>query len=340
MSRDGGQRGAPRPEKVAGGIHRLSLPNRSPWLRQVNAYVVEAPDGLLLIDAGYGSEQALATLETQLGELGFVVGDVGLVVLSHAHPDHIGLARIVAERSGAPVLMHAHDADLLDPSTLDDRMRSARAWFTSHGLAIDGARMRPMPLGHPSPNGTLEAGQELSWGGRRFQVLWTPGHSAGLVCLYDPDERILISSDHVLERITPNVSMRSEAPDDPLRDYLREIARVGQLTVELVLPGHGPPFAGLRSRTEQIAVHHDLRCAELLAVLAAGPGTAAQLAPRLEWVGSRSGWEQLDPINRFAAVGETVAHLRYLEVKGQVTAEQRDGSVVWRRPGRKRGSSA
>ena len=318
------------PELAAPGIHRLSLPTRSAWLKQVNVYLVAGPEGLLLIDTGYGTEEALESLETQLAGIGYTSSDVAAVVLTHAHPDHVGLARAIADRSGATVSLHREDFLFVDESATAARMRSIREWFFSHGMAVDNSAPPRLPLGHPVLTGFLEDGAVLAWGEHRFELLWTPGHSPGLVCLYERASRVLLSSDHVLERITPNVSIFFDRPSDPLHDYLRGLRRVGGLEVDLVLPGHGLPFRSLDRRLAEIEAHHRRRLEEVVAALASGATTAADLAPRLEWLGYDDGWLRLDDLHRRSAVGETLAHLRFLSNTGVVVAEQRDGRVHWR----------
>lgn len=318
------------PPEVAAGIHLLSLPTRSPWLKQVNVYAIKGPAGLLLVDTGFGTEEALASLVEQLAAIGHAVDDVRRIVLTHAHPDHVGLARAITERSGATAQLHEADFMFVDEAASEDRTRAIRSWFASHGMSVELGGGPRLPLGLPIITGFIEDGAVVEWGDHRLEALWMPGHSPGLVCLYDCTSRLLMSSDTVLERITPNVSIFFDRPGDPLDDYLRGLSRLGELEVDLVLPGHGPPFRALDRRLAELADHHRRRLDEVLAAVSVTPATAAELAPRLEWLGDCEGWKRLDSMNQRSAVGETLAHLRLLSNRGDVVAEVRDDVFSWR----------
>jgi glyoxylase-like metal-dependent hydrolase (beta-lactamase superfamily II) len=184
-------------------------------------------------------------------------------------------------------------------------------------------------MGAPSGTSPVAGGETITWGDVRLEVIWTPGHSPGLLCLFDASNRVLISSDHVLADITPHVGLHFDQARDPLREYLESLERVGRLDVDVVLPGHGKPFGELVGRVEAIAGHHRDRCAEIRTVMTAGRQTAAQIARRLTWVGRPDGWARLDRANRGSALAETLAHLRLMERDGEIRAHEHDGAVMW-----------
>jgi len=146
----------------------------------------------------------------------------------------------------------------------------------------------------------------------------TPGHTPGHLCFVDERSRRLFSGDHVLPRITPNISVQRGAPPDPLGDYLDSLARTRDLDVDEVLPAHEWRFRGLPTRVDAIAAHHERRLTELLTAIRHRPGsTPWQLAGDLTW--SRP-WDQYGGQMRIFAVTETAAHAHLLERRGLVTA--------------------
>jgi glyoxylase-like metal-dependent hydrolase (beta-lactamase superfamily II) len=142
------------------------------------------------------------------------------------------------------------------------------------------------------PDTLLEGGETLAWHPFRFEVIWTPGHAAGLVCLYEPQAHILISSDHILQHISPNIGLYARQSGNPLGDYLRSLQLVRGFQVTLVLPGYGGPFPDLKGRVDTSLAHHGQRLQEMEDVLADGNDggqTTYHIASRLSWRGSANG---------------------------------------------------
>jgi glyoxylase-like metal-dependent hydrolase (beta-lactamase superfamily II) len=168
----------------------------------------------------------------------------------------------------------------------------------------------------------LEDRGELKLPGWDLIALHTPGHSPGHVCFYERTQRLLISGDHVLPRISPNISVHAQQQGNPLAEFLDALRRVRALEVDEVLPAHEWRFRGLQERVDQILEHHHARLDEAEAALRATPGlTCWEATRRLSW--SRD-WEHIKGFMRRAAVGETLAHLVLLESAGRARSEPGD----------------
>src|SRR5262249_16732492 len=118
------------------------------------------------------------------------------------------------------------------------------------------------------PDRTLDGGEEIPCGRYAFRVIWTPGHSAGHICLFDARHKVLLSGDHVLAHVTPSAGLHVRTTSNPLADYLDSLRLIGKLEAELILPGHGEPFTGLPERTGELLMHHRRRLDEVVALLA------------------------------------------------------------------------
>jgi len=184
----------------------------------------------------------------------------------------------------------------------------------------------------PDPTGTIAGGEILRAGKKwNFEVISTPGHTKGTVCLYDRNSKILFSGDHVLPTITPNISFGPFNQGNPLRDYLNSLNRVDKLDVDLVLPSHEYPFSNLSKRVQEIKIHHNERLDDALGVLrhmSEKVGLSGyEVASQLKW---HSGpWESLGAWEKRAAIMETLAHLEYLSKNGSVL---RFEEIVDRKP--------
>ena len=166
------------------------------------------------------------------------------------------------------------------------------------------------------PDRLIEGGETLELPGWDLRAVWTPGHSPGHLCFHSPSRRLVLSGDHVLPRISPNIAVHSQQIANPLADYLDSLGTVEHLACDEVLPGHEWRFSGLADRVAELRVHHRARLDEILAALAADEGlTCWELTLRLTW--SRPLETSSSFIQRSAS-GETLAHLVLLEGEGAV----------------------
>lgn len=312
----------------------LTIPTPFP-VGPVNVYLVKGDDGLTLIDVGPRFEIAREALREQLARRGYRLSDVRRVILTHAHSDHCGLAGELAEESGAEV--YAHPANF---SLLADYAEERERWLAFYAALMREAGMpadqivqvdrlrRGMSryMTPVRPTGTLKDGDTLQLGDEEWQVLHTPGHSGGLICLYQPQRRLFISSDHLLRDISSNPIVEppeQEGRERPRRlaEYLSQLQRVAELPVELALPGHGPFISDVRELVARRLAFHEERARQIAELLQNGARTAYDLTLYL--------FPHLDPINRFLAVSEVIGHLEVLELRGEVTSVVEDGVRLW-----------
>ena len=306
-------------------------------LRYVFVYLFETDRGPYIVDTGWNTEEAWEALGAGLAEAGTSVGEVQGILVTHLHPDHYGLAGRIREASGAWIGLHPADAALIhdryvDPDFLVGMMGSMlfRAGAPPEELeALKHAAMSVLPfVTAATPDILVEDGDRLEIPGWEVAAVWTPGHSPGHLCLWETANQLMLSGDHVLPRITPNIAFHPQAGDNPLGDYLKSLERVGRYAAAEVLPGHEHRFVNLASRVGELQEHHERRFAEVVAALSAGFTTGWEVATLMKW--SRP-WTGIDGFMRRAAVLETLAHLRALEVRGVVEEiTYPDGPSRWR----------
>jgi glyoxylase-like metal-dependent hydrolase (beta-lactamase superfamily II) len=316
----------PPVELVRPGLWSIPVPLPNNPLRYVLVYVLELDDGVAIVDAGWDTPDAWAALNAGLAAAGGSVADVRSVVVTHIHPDHYGLAGRVREASGAWIGLHPADAALLEGRYVSTDRTIA---YMKDLLEVSGAPADAISdLANASmqirdfvrmaqPDRLVEDGDDLGLAGWDLKAIWTPGHSPGHLCLYSAEQRLLLSGDHVLPRISPNISYYTPDIPNPLADYLDSLGKVEHLECDEVLPGHEYRFAGLSDRVGQLRDHHHARLEEIRSALEGTDGLSCwDLTLRLTW--SRS-FDTFSTFMQRAASGETLAHLVLLEGEGTIT---------------------
>ena len=306
-------------ERVLPDIFRIEIPLPNSALKALNSYAIKGKDRNLIIDTGFNRQACMDAMLESLSEL-----DVDLkktdFYITHAHADHFGLISRLAGADNT-VYFNKTDADLV---TRGGAWESFFAYAKTAGFPED--EIQAMLQSHPGykyrpdrvPEFTVvHDGDELTVGDYSFQCVQTPGHTRGHTCLYDPEKKILFSGDHILGDITPNITCWSDT-DDPLLWYLRSLDRVYELEVDIVLPGHRSTFRDHRKRIEELRLHHRIRTDEVRSILEKGSRNAVEVASKMTWDIDCESWDSFPRAQKWFATGETMAHLRHLEEKGEI----------------------
>jgi glyoxylase-like metal-dependent hydrolase (beta-lactamase superfamily II) len=305
---------------VAPGIAWLRMP--LPFqLNHINLWLLEDGDGWTIVDTGVGLDDTRAVWERIFASR-LDGRPVQRVLVTHFHPDHMGNAGWLTARwktelwcTQAEWLYAQYSWRSRGAADFEPRL----AHFKRHGCGPEalvqlGRRGNHYPTLVPEVTSEfrrIREGDSITIGRRTFRVLIALGHAPEHACLWDEANRVLIAGDQVLPKITTNVSVWSEQPRlNPLRLYLDSLDRFQPMPADtLVLPSHGLPFRGLHARLEQLRDHHAARLSEALDALVE-PRTAAELVPVLFR-------RELDSHQLSFAIGEALAHLRFLEDEGR-----------------------
>ena len=322
-------------EPVA-GLTRVALPIGVNAVESVNMHVLADGDRVTLVDCGVWRpdlpDGGMDAVEAGLAAGGYALRDVSRIVVTHAHIDHYGLAGRLMELTGAELAMHTHtDLDCEKYRHPDTARARRRDTYADHGVSeaertdLADHLTRWMPYLHSVVEASrrLRGGEELVVGEDRWEVIHTPGHSLGHVCLWSPAHRVLLSGDHLLPGITPPVTFERGFDADPLRSYLESLRRVAALGPRLVFPGHGRPFGDAVGRIEAIIRNKLRRLESIRRAIEERPSTVTELADRLVVKAVLAHQRQL-------AINETLAHIAYLRWSGAVERRTRpDGVYEW-----------
>ena len=317
--------------RVAEGIEWLRMPLPMD-LDHINLWLLDHDGGFVLIDTGLATQDSRTAWES-LERSVLTARPLRLIVITHLHPDHAGLAAWLQDRHRVPVWTsvetEAHMRRLAAPLP-ESEVEARCAFFRSHGLAdpeglrpsLSGERYRAAVSGLPQVAHRPSEPQEVVWGERTWRWLATAGHAPGHLCLHEPAQGVLIAGDQILPTISPNVGLTSWSGDaNPLESYLQSLERFAQLDPHtLVLPSHGRPFLGLRERALELREHHERH----LAVLCDACTTPLSAHDCLAVLFRRT----LNGFHRFLALAEAIAHLEYLALADRLTRIRGDDGTI------------
>ena len=317
----------PMPE----GMHRIQITMSFP-LRWVNSYILTEPEGkVTIVDPGPRTAETEKDWYDALKGLGLTLQDIHQIVLTHHHPDHLGLSGWMQQMSGVPVLMSARSQEEADymwgpGATIAERLPE---YYRTHGMPeyktveIKEHMNTFISQITPLPEVThIADGDTLQMGGKVWIAVETGGHAPGHLSFYAPESREILCGDAVLPQISPNVSLQPGSDPEPLQSYMDGLNRLNKLTVERAYPGHRNPFTRFTERTAELLAHHEERLAKLSERLQDSPAHAYDIC--LHLFGERLGTHQL----RFA-MSETLAHLQELIRRDLARQVQQPDGIIY-----------
>lgn len=326
--------------EIAHGVNLVKVPIPDNPLGFLNCYLVAGKEGWLMIDTGWHTHEALDALQAGLKDLGLVFTDVATIVVTHVHPDHFGLAGKLKQLSPhTRLLAHHWEWALLESryikfAELQQRMGTLLRRHGVPDLDVPALRSASMPAMEfvtlTMPDEPLYGGETLNTGFYNLEVIWTPGHSPGHICLYEPQNQLLFAGDHILPQITPNVSYHVQSGDDPLGNYLYALQKLRNLAVARVLPAHEDVFPDLPGRINEILRHHDMRKEQIRRLVQERPCEAYEISSHITWDIPDLTWEQFPPQLQRAAVTEIIAHLENMRCEGTVARIDRDNLLLYK----------
>jgi glyoxylase-like metal-dependent hydrolase (beta-lactamase superfamily II) len=308
---------------VAEDIWQLKLPVPFP-LRFVSVYLVEGNDGWTLVDAGYDYPPVRAAWESGATAAGCDLSqDVIRIVVTHFHPDHIGAARWLGEKTGAPVCMMEREIPFARKLWGSSDVGPFAEYLIRHGMpqAAAGATAAvvryPLPL--PEEMVPIRLDEKLTVGEGAVRAIHVQGHADNQILLHDEARGILFAADHLLLGITPNIGLWPESEPHPLARYLESLESTRGLGADLVLPGHGPVFHDLDGRIGELVSHHEERLETMRQAVSDRSKTPYEVS-RIVFRGT------LTEHQRCFALAETLAHLDHLVLQGR--AERIENETV------------
>src|SRR6202049_924227 len=316
------------PTEVAANVFELRLP--IPFEDgHVNVFLFPDGDETDLLDCGMNTEESVEEIRAAVKQIG--AKRIRRLVVTHIHPDHYGAAGVFAGEGGADLYLHRLEVALVNPRyvELEHLVEEVRRYLLINGVPAgetevlsNSQRALSQVVTIAEPAVQLDGAETLELGRRRLRVEWTPGHSPGHICLYDPEDKLLFAGDHMLPELSPNIGLHPQSTPDPLHEYLDGLRRMAAYEPELILPSHGRPFTGAPARVKVLEAHHRKRLERAVEIVGRGKQTAWEVA--LELWGPRENLYE-----KRLALQEGLAHLQALAVDSRVSKSVTPASVRW-----------
>lgn len=319
-------------EVIAPGIHRVRLP--LPFaLNHVNCYLLDDGDGWTILDTGLNRPEIYAGWQAAFAQLSIALSDIHRIIVTHMHPDHIGMAGRLQRECGAPIFMSPREWDIAQAAWVQNLERGE--YLAAYlrrvgappdvGAIVEGQQQKLRQMTQPPPIDVqlLHAEETIFLAGHQFEIIHAPGHADGQIIFYAAAERLMLCADQVLQRITPNIGYWPSTQPDPLGRYLESLRALMKLDVELALPGHHGAIVNWQGRIGELLQHHDERLEVAFAAAARG-------ATALEASYTIFNFDRFSPHEVRFAVAEALAHLEHLADAGRLVRYEEEGFLAFR----------
>jgi glyoxylase-like metal-dependent hydrolase (beta-lactamase superfamily II) len=317
-------------EEILTNLYKIEIPLPNSPLKALNSYVIKDSERNLVIDTGWNQEECMNAMQTGLRKLGVDIRKTDFFI-THLHADHFGLvSNLITDTT--TIYFNQPDAD---------RFRSGFPWDHFVNFArLNGYpenELRAIRQTHPGfmfrakedlVFYILKEGDTISIGDYVFKCVETPGHTWGHMCLHEPNKKIFVAGDHILNDITPNIQLWSDEWN-PLKEYLASLEKVYEIDIELVLPGHRGIFKNCKERIGELKNHHQRRLDEIISILGKHNKNAFQVASQMTWDITYDSWDLFPVSQKWFATGEAISHLKYLEGIGKIQTEMRGQERVY-----------
>jgi len=301
-------------------------------------YVFQDDSGkITLFDTGFGTDLAFEELKSSLNSIGCSLTNIENIIISHAHPDHLGMVeRIREENPNFNLIISETEFQWSNNRQNKNWQEIGNQWLQKHGMSLSELKnsdqdMQWKNIKWPKLDGAslVNDSDILNFGNWQFKFIDTPGHTVGHLCVYEKTEKIMLTGDHILPHISPNVSVDFEGKNnEALIKYIDSLQKLIDYETNIVLPAHEFSFKNLKQRIQELIDHHQNRLHEHLGLFSDQPLSAVDVARKISW--NTGHFDDFSLMMKRSAIGETVAHLELLVVNRSL--EKINGGhkeVIW-----------
>ncbi|MDY6820091.1 MAG: MBL fold metallo-hydrolase [Deferribacterota bacterium] len=323
-------------EQILDNIYKIEVPLPRNPLRSINDYLIKDKTKSILIDTAMNMEECSEVLIEALNSLNIDFQNLDLII-THMHADHAGLLGLIKElsKNKANIYMSELDGNILNDISTWDKMHKI---LMKNGFPEE--LLEKAILKHPGHMFShkskfsfipLNEGDSISINKYNLTFVSTPGHTQGHICIYEKNNNILFSGDHILDDITPIIAIETSEDINPLDNYMKSLEKISNYNINLVLPGHRKIITDINKRIDEIIKHHYKRLNEIVNILKNNKVamSAYEMASQMSWDINYSEWGDFPIAQKWFATGEAASHLEYLYQKGEIKKKYNNNKIYY-----------
>jgi len=325
--------------KINASTYMLKVDIPIASLKYVNSYAIQSKDNTLLIDTGWNNDSSLNSFLRNISFLNLDINKIKHIIITHFHIDHLGLSLKIRELANASLYIHERDREyiiniLKDVEKSIENFREtlikvgAPAYIYQNLENFSWIRWIKFFERFIDVSESVKDNETIKHDEHELELIWTPGHTPGHICIYDRNDRVLFSGDHILPSISSNISA-FDFKINPLEEYIGSLNKISNLEVSTVLPAHEYEYHNLKGRIMELKMHHHNRLKEIIEAIKKGRNSPYEIASQISWKLGGKKWNDVDPFQKYMALGETISHLIFLKSKGIIKEEENFNSIKY-----------
>lgn len=313
-------------------IFKLEIPLPNNPLRALNSYIIKSEGRNLIVDTGFNTDEGRQALLSGMGEIGASLDRSDLLV-THLHSDHCGLAAAL-NREGAFVYAGETDGRMINEMTGPKYWTNLASYIRIFDLEKDKVSFDDHPGYRYCPKETIEfrfvrEGDRIEVGQYSFKIIDIPGHTPGHIGLYEPNHKLFLCGDHILDRITPNIAFWG-FDRDILAVYFDSLRKIREYDIDYLLTAHRNIIRDHRRRIDELLAHHQKRLEEIKKIIHNEPVTIRNTAASMHWDLKHNNWEDFPNPQKWFAAGEAMSHLEHLYHTGRAERSTVEGALRYK----------
>ena len=315
-------------KKVYKDIYQAIFPLTGNPLKSINIFTIKSGDYALIIDTGFNNPENRANMKELFERLNLNPLKTKLF-LTHLHSDHVGLAKWQYDKGIGDIYISEKDGKMVENGINKEDFQWQNIIKNAHfqGLGPENLKIEDHPgyKNRPKeafPNTKIKPGWEISIGDYNFVAIDEEGHSPGMLGLYEKEHKILFCGDHILGKITPNITYWGDEFGDSLGIYLKNLKKITDLDIKHLYSSHRFLVEDVNARIDELLAHHDRRLKDVLEIIEKlEKATTTEITQQMQWDIKAKDWSSFPASQKWFAVAEAAAHLKHLVIQGRIKEE-------------------
>lgn len=319
-------------KEVYKDIYQATFPLTGNPLKSINIFTIKSGDYALIIDTGFNNPENRANMEELFERLNLNPLKTKLF-LTHLHSDHVGLAKWLSDKGVGDIYISEKDGKMVENGINKEDFQWQNIIKNAHfqGLGPENLKIEDHPgyknrPKEPFPHTKIKPGWEISIGDYNFVAIDEEGHTPGMLGLYEKEHKILFCGDHILGKITPNITYWGDEFGDSLGIYLKNLKKIKDLDIKHLYSSHRFLVEDVNARIDELLDHHDRRLKDVLDIInKLEKANTTEITQQMQWDIKAKDWSSFPASQKWFAVAEAAAHLKHLVIQGRIKEEIVDG---------------